>query len=131
MSKGKSTTNTIGRLTRDPELKTTNSGAKVSNISIAYNTWSKKENAEVASFQDWCVWGHDAEYISKYGKKGDMVALEGEFKTRKYQDKDGNNRTQTEFWSNWLSLLSSGKKQDSAAAPEPAARGSRSEGLPF
>ncbi|MEE9312375.1 MAG: single-stranded DNA-binding protein [Planctomycetota bacterium] len=130
MAKGRSTTHTTGRLTRDVELRQTANGNSVANVSIAYNVWSKKDQKEVANFQDWCVWGNDAEYLSKYGKKGDWIALEGEFKTRKYEDKNGNERTQSEFWANHTSLMGGSRSGGEAQSAGKSQRGG-GEGLPF
>ena len=82
-----------GRLTADPELKTTQSGVPIAKFSIAVQRAYRSGEEPITDFINIVAWQQRAEFISKYFKKGDMIGIEGSIQTRKYQDKDGNNRT--------------------------------------
>lgn len=82
-----------GRLTADPELKTTPSGVCVCSFTIAVERRYKQGEDRQADFINIVAWRHTAEFICKYFKKGSMIGIEGSIQTRKYQDKEGNNRT--------------------------------------
>lgn len=80
-----------GRFTADPELKQTQSGVSYCKFTTA---WSEKyKEVETQCFLECSSWRQNAEFISKYFKKGDQVIVEGRLVTNKWQDKDGNNRT--------------------------------------
>ena len=79
--------NFIGRLTKDPELKTTTSGKTVCSATIAV----KKFGSDEALFLNIESWGKTAEYISNYGEKGRLMAVSGELDCRKWE-KDGAKR---------------------------------------
>ena len=84
-----------GRLTRDPELKTTPNGVEVCNFTVA---WSDKyKDNERQCFLNCNAWRQTGVFVDKYFKKGQEIAVEGQLETRKYQDKDGNNRSVTEL----------------------------------
>ena len=83
-----------GRFTKDVELKKTNSGLAVTEFSIACDRDFKKDGEEKqCDFINCCAWRSTAEFIHKYFHKGDMVLLTGSLRQRKYQTKDGENRT--------------------------------------
>lgn len=82
-----------GRLTADTELKTTNSGISVTSFSIAVNRNYRAGEQQQTDFINIVAWRHTAEFINKNFKKGDLIGIEGSIQTRKYLDKDGNNRT--------------------------------------
>nr|WP_158580846.1 single-stranded DNA-binding protein [Butyricicoccus sp. AM28-25] len=83
----------IGRLTRDPELKSTNAGTSVCNFSVAVDrTYRDKEGNRPTDFFDISVFGATAEFVAKYFKKGSSIAVSGAMESRKFVDKDGNNR---------------------------------------
>lgn len=89
----------IGRLTRDPELRTTPGGASVASMGLATNrTWTDKngQKQEDVSFHNIVVWGRQAELVSQFLKKGQMAYVEGRLQTRKWQDKDNQTRWTTE-----------------------------------
>jgi len=89
-----------GRLTADPELKTTPNGVSVTSFSIAVERRYKQGEERQADFINIVAWRSSAEFICKYFKKGSMIGIEGSIQTRKYQDKDGNNRTAFEVVAN-------------------------------
>ena len=107
----------MGRLTRDPELKTTQSGVNVCRFSIACDRSFVRQGEErKADFIDVTAWRQTAEFVCKYFQKGSVIAIEGSLQTRQYQDKNGNNRTATEVLASQVSFCG-GK-----AAEKPAAR---------
>lgn len=82
-----------GRLTADPELKTSQSGKKVTQISIATNRPGKDSGTD---FINCVAWEKTAELICNYFKKGSSICVTGPVQVRKYKDKNGNDRTATE-----------------------------------
>jgi single-strand DNA-binding protein len=86
----------VGRLTRDPELRTTTTGKNVTSFSIAVDKRFKREGEPDADFFRITAWGSTADFVSNYLTKGRLVAVDGRLETRKFTDKDGNNREVTE-----------------------------------
>ena len=87
----------MGRLTADPELKTTQSGISVTSFAIAVDRKYQPQGEErKADFIDIVAWRNQAEFICKYFKKGSMIGIEGEIQTRPYEDKNGNKRKAVE-----------------------------------
>lgn len=83
----------VGRLTRDPELRTTTTGKQVSDFSIAVDKRIKpNDGSPTADFFRVSAWGQTAEFVANYLTKGRLVAVDGRLQSRKYTDKDGNNR---------------------------------------
>lgn len=88
----------MGRLTADPELKSTPNGVPVTSFSIANQRNFKNANNErETDFYDVVAWRSTAEHICKYFKKGSLITIEGHIQTRRYQDKSGKNRTAVEL----------------------------------
>ncbi len=90
----------IGRLTSDPQLRSTPGGQSVASFSIATNrTWMNKsgQKQEEVQFHNIVAWGRLAEIMNQYMKKGGMVMVEGRLQTRNWQDKQGQNRSTTEI----------------------------------
>lgn len=97
----------IGRLTADPQVRTTPSGQSVSSFSVATNrVWTDKsgQKKEETEFHNVVVWGRQAEVASQFLIKGSMVMIEGRLQTRTWQDKEGQNRKTTEIISERLQL---------------------------
>ena len=87
----------MGRLARDPELRTTTSGKSVVSFTIANDRDRKDANGQNQT--DWIrmtAWEKTAEFICKYFQKGSMIAIEGRLQSKTYQDKNGTNRTDME-----------------------------------
>lgn len=83
----------VGRLTRDPEMRTTNTGKNLVKFAIAVNKRFKpQDGGPEADFFNCTAWGQKADYVNQYIGKGRLVLVQGRIETRKYQDKDGNNR---------------------------------------
>ena len=89
-----------GRLTADPELKTTQSGVSVTSFSIAVQRRCKSGEEAQTDFINIVAWRQNAEFVTKHFRKGNMIGIEGSIQTRKYTDKNGNNRVVFEVIAN-------------------------------
>lgn len=106
----------IGNVGADPEIRRTQSGNPIANLRIATSeTWKDKNSGEKKEATEWhtvvCFNEGLCGVIEKYVKKGDKLYIEGQLKTRKWQDKDGNDRYSTEIvlqaFNGTLTMLSS------------------------
>ena len=87
----------MGRLTRDPELRRTQSGTAVTSFSLAVDRDFKTQGGEKETdFIDVVAWRNTAEFVSKYFTKGRMAIAEGRLQIRDWTDKDGNKRKSAE-----------------------------------
>ena len=100
-----------GRLTADPELKTTPNGVSVCPFTIAVERKFKQGEERQADFINIVAWRGTAEFVSKYFTKGSMIGIEGAIQTRKYQDKEGNNRTAFEIIANNVQFIESKRSE--------------------
>ncbi len=83
----------MGRLTADPELRSTPNGVSVCSFSVAVDrNYSKSGTERQTDFINCVAWRQTAEFISKYFRKGSMIAINGSIQQRSYTDKDGNKR---------------------------------------
>lgn len=97
----------IGNLTKDPELKQTQGGVSVCNISIAVSRdYTDSDGNRQADFFNINVWREKGENCHKYLKKGRKVAIVGSIQNRSYEDKDGAKRTVTEIIASDVEFLS-------------------------
>ena len=89
----------MGRLTRDPELRTTQSGVSVASFTAAVDRdFGGRDGSErQTDFIDCVAWRQTGEFVSKYFHKGSMIVVSGRLQSRKWQDRDGNNRTNWEI----------------------------------
>jgi len=90
----------MGRLTTDPEIRTTPMGDRVTTLSIATNrTWNDKSGAKQQSteFHNVVLWGRQADIAGQFLTKGSMIFIEGRLQTRNWQGKDGTTRKTTEI----------------------------------
>ena len=89
----------MGRLTRDPELRKTNTGVSVCSFTVACDRdyLSKETQERECDFINCVAWRNSADFLSKYFFKGSMIVVVGRLQVRKYTDKDGNSRTATEI----------------------------------
>ena len=113
----------MGRLTRDPELRRTQSGTAVTSFSLAVDRDFKSQNGErETDFIDVVAWRATAEFVSKYFTKGRMAVVEGRLQLRDYTDRDGNKRRAAEVIAD--NVYFGDSKRDSADnggyAPAPA-----------
>jgi single-strand DNA-binding protein len=99
----------IGNLGRDPELRYTQGGGPVANLSIATTRkWRNKQSNELVEETEWhrvSVFGQQAEHCNNYLSKGRMVYVEGRLRTRSYDDKDGVKRYATEIIADTVQFL--------------------------
>lgn len=86
----------MGRLTADPELRTTTGGNSVTSFTVAVDRNYKNGDERQADFINCVAWRGTADFVSTYFKKGQMIALQGRIETRNYEDKNGNKRTAVE-----------------------------------
>lgn len=100
----------IGRLTKDAELRYTTSNKAVASFSIAITRTYKGQNE--SDFINCECWGQVAETLSKYTHKGDLIAVNGNIRTDKYQDSNGNNKTRTYILVNRVQFLSTKKAEE-------------------
>lgn len=98
----------VGRLTRDPELRTTPSGMAVTRFTIAVSqNFTNKNGERGADFINCSAWGRQADNISKYCRKGTLVSAEGRIRTSSYDAQDGTKRYTTEVVCETVNFLSS------------------------
>jgi len=88
----------MGRLVRDPELRTTQSGIPVTSFTLAVDRdFKSRDNGEKSTdFIDVVAWRQTAEFVCKYFAKGRMAVAEGRLQIREWKDRDGNNRRTAE-----------------------------------
>lgn len=100
-----------GRLTADPELKQTQSGIAVTSFNVAVDrSYTAKGQEKQTDFFTVVAWRGTAEFVCKYFGKGRLILIKGEMQSRKYTDKDGNNRTAWEIVANSVEFMGDGKK---------------------
>lgn len=117
----------VGRLTRDPELRTTNTGKSVCSFSLAVNKRVKPtDGSPDADFFNVVAWGTSADFVANYLTKGRLAAVEGRLQSRKYTASDGSNREVVEIVANNVQGLD--RPRDDGGQGQPAqAKASESE----
>ena len=101
----------IGRLTKEPELRTTTSGITVCSFTVAVDRRFKSEGQPTADFINVIAWRQTAEFVSKCFSKGSKIALTGSIQTRNWEDKDGNKRYATEVVADGVEFCESKKRE--------------------
>ena len=123
----------MGRLTKDPEMRQTQSGKGVANFTIACDrNFASAGRERETDFFDIVAWGKTAEFACNYFKKGQLVAVNGTLQTRSYETKEGQKRKVYEIVADNLHFAEG--KRDSAPAPQPTDDFTQiddSEDLPF
>lgn len=104
----------MGRLTKDPVLRETQSGKKVGSFSIAVDRAYQNGSEKQTDFFNCTAWGKTGEFIKKYFKKGEMILVDGEIQNRKWEDKEGVERISTEI--NVRMATFTGSKKESGKA---------------
>jgi single-strand DNA-binding protein len=103
----------IGRLTRDPELRTTPSGASVCQVGLAtnyvYNNKETGQKVEQVEYHNVVLWRKLGEIAAQYLKKGQQVYIEGRLQTRSWDGTDGKKNYKTEIVADNMIMLSAGK----------------------
>jgi single-strand DNA-binding protein len=117
----------VGNLGRDPEVRYTPDGASIANVTIATtDTWKDKATGEKKEATEWhrvVFFGKLAEIVGQYLKKGRQVYVEGALRTRKWQDKEGQERYTTEIVASEMKMLGSREGMSDAPPRESAASG--------
>jgi single-strand DNA-binding protein len=111
MARGVNKVIIVGNLGADPETRAMPSGTTVANLRIATTeNWKDKQSGEQQERTEWhrvAMFGRLAEIAAEYLKKGSQVYIEGSLRTRKWQDKQGNERYSTEIVANEMQMLGS------------------------
>ena len=110
----------MGRPTTDIELRHTQSGTSVASFTLAVDRRVKQGEEKKADFISIIVWGKTAEFAANYIRKGQLIAVEGSIQTRKYQDKEGNNRTAFEVVANNVHFAEGKKDNNGSYTPAKA-----------
>ena len=119
----------MGRLTRDPELRRTQSGTAVTSFSLAVDRDFKSQSGEKETdFIDVGAWRSTAEFVAKYFTKGRMAVVEGRLQIRDWKDKDGNNRRSAEVVAD--NIYFGDSKRDGAGSYDSAPAYGASYGAP-
>lgn len=136
MARGVNKVILIGNLGADPDIRYLGSGDPVANISVATSeSWRDKQTGQQQDRTEWhriVVYGKMADVVSKYMKKGTKVYIEGSLRTRKWQDKAGQERYTTEIICNDLQLIDSrgpGSEPSYDQAPRRNSHSSHSSSL--
>ena len=110
----------IGNLGQDPEIKYTQSGSPVANLSVATSErWKDKNTGEQKEQTEWhrvVVFGRLAEIAEQYLKKGSKIFIEGKIQTRDWEDAEGNKKYTTEVVAREMTMLDSRASTDSSAS---------------
>lgn len=142
----------VGNVGGDPETRYMPSGSAVTNLTVATNeTWKDKQTGEKKERTEWhrvAMFNRLAEIAAEYLRKGSQVYIEGKLRTRKWQDKDGQDRYTTEIIADEMQMLggrggdfgggggssprsSSGSSQDSGGAPPHPGPDDFDDDIPF
>lgn len=109
MARGVNKVILIGNLGRDPEVRYSPSGAAIANVTIATSEgWKDKQTGEMQERTEWhrvVFFSRLAEIAGEYLRKGSQIYIEGRLQTRKWQDKDGQDRYTTEIVANEMQML--------------------------
>ena len=109
----------MGRICQPVELKTTPNGISVCAFGIAVDRAYKKGEEKQTDFLNVVCWRTTAEFVSKWFKKGSLIGIEGSIQTRKFTDKNGNNRTAFEIVANNVHFVESKKSSDVNVEVDP------------
>ncbi len=124
----------MGRLTADPELRTTASGLSVTSFSVAVDRRFQRQGEEKQTdFINVVAWRQTAEFVSRYFHKGSMIAVQGSIQTLNYEDKNGNKRTAVEIVADNVSFCGSkaetGTGAPAVSRPAPSYQGGSTDGF--
>lgn len=108
----------MGRLTADPELRTTPNGISVTSFSVAVDrSYQRAGEDRQTDFINVVAWRNTAEFVSRYFRKGSMIAVQGSIQTRNYEDRNGNKRTAFEIVADNVSFCGSKSESGTGGAP--------------
>lgn len=108
----------IGRLTKDPEIRVTNTGKKVANFTLAVNEGKNREGQDITQFFNFNAWEKLAEILELYVKKGVKVAVIGRLQNRSWDKPDGSKGYATDITANELDILSTKAETEAMVAQE-------------
>jgi len=124
----------VGRLTKDPEARTTPSGQTVCNFGLATNrVWTNRETnqkQEKTEFHNIVLWRKLAEIASQYLKKGSLVLIEGRMETRSWQDANGNKKYKTEVVAESMQLGPRSNYQETKQSPLKKSETTQEDDIP-
>jgi len=104
----------VGRLTRDPDVKTTTSGKTVATFTLAVDRrFKNKDGQKEADFVPIVVWGKQAEIVDQYLSKGSQIGISGRLQVRSYDDKEGQRRYATEVIAEEVNFIGGNKDRGS------------------
>jgi single-strand DNA-binding protein len=125
MARGVNKVILVGNLGADPDVRATSGGTTVANVSLATtDSWRDKSSGEQQERTEWhrvVFFNRLAEIVQQYLQKGSQIYVEGRLQTRKWQDKDGNDRYTTEIVANEMQMLG-GRGGGTAPMESPASR---------
>lgn len=105
----------MGRLTADPELRTTSSGISVTSFTVAVDrSYVRAGEERQADFINVTAWRQTADFVTRYFRKGSMIAVQGSIQTRSYEDKNGNKRVAVEIVADNVSFCGSRNSDNNA-----------------
>lgn len=111
----------MGRLTRDPEIRyTPNGNIPVVSFSIAIDRNYSGKGERITDFIDIVAWRRTAEFVSQWFTKGMLIVVVGSIQTRRWQDKNGNNRTSVEVVADEVQFGESKKSRETNGGYQPA-----------
>lgn len=114
----------MGRICGDPELRTTNSGVSVTSFTLAADrSYVKQGEQRQTDFIDVVAWRNTADFVCKYFRKGQLIAIQGSLQTRTYTDRDGHNRKAVEVLAENVHFAEGKKKEEASAEPYGTAPG--------
>lgn len=121
----------IGRLTRDPEVRTLTNGTPVASVTLAVDRTFKNANGErETDFINCVLWRKTAEIAGKYLRKGDQCCIVGRIQTRTYDDKEGRRNYVTEVVGEEMHMLGSPRRDNDGAGMGAPMNDSRTYGVP-
>lgn len=111
----------MGRICGDPELRTTNSGVSVTSFTLAADrSYVKQGEQRQTDFIDVVAWRNTADFVCKYFRKGQLIAVQGSLQTRTYTDRDGHNRKAVEVLAENVHFAEGKKKTEPAVSNVPS-----------
>lgn len=111
----------MGRICGDPELRTTNSGVSVTSFTLAADrSYVKQGEQRQTDFIDVVAWRNTADFVCKYFRKGQLIAVQGSLQTRTYTDRDGHNRKAVEILAENVYFAEGKKKTELAVSNVPS-----------
>lgn len=112
----------MGRLTKDPEIRTTGNGVTTTTFNIAVDRDFGKDGKKETDFPTIVAWRATADFVGKYFRKGSMIIVSGRLQTRNYTDKDGNKRNAVEIVADNV-YFGEGKRNDGQGGAQANAGG--------